>query len=221
MQQPRPADDGLHLDLDWDDVGFAMQAVAQPAIEVTRNQPSGGGGLWVLAAAGDTVLLVAQSRPFDPGAYDGPIIELGALALGLGADRLAVAVTGRAWSIDDPIPPVSGAGDMRQRVLMVSAVDGHRQHPPVTTTPLLPFEIRGRRVHWSTPPDLSDEPAVGWIPSSLAAAVAARHGFLDGPDRLHQTRTQLSRCRHLGHDVTLLPDGVARLAPAYTNHADR
>ncbi len=93
------------------------------------------------AFAGDHACVLIGLRPFAPGAYQGPLVEAMALALPLGADRVSVALPGRAWSLDDPVVPVSDDGDLRQRVLTQCTVDGHRQVTPRVTMRLHPFDV--------------------------------------------------------------------------------
>src|SRR5690606_2934864 len=75
------------------------------------------------AYRGHEPLFVAFLRRFEKGRYHDAVIELLALAIPLQANQLAMSMTGRAWSLDDPIVPVSEEGDLRQRVLMIESAD--------------------------------------------------------------------------------------------------
>lgn len=75
------------------------------------------------AHRGDDPLFLALLRPYPKGEHLEAVEELLTLALPLGADRIAFCSTGRAWSMDDPVPPVSSDGDIRQRVLIVGQGD--------------------------------------------------------------------------------------------------
>ena len=148
-------------------------------------------------------LFVAFLRSFAKGAYDDPIVELLALAAPLDANRLAVSVAGRAWSFEDPVPPVvEGVGDLRQRVLCITVVEA--QGPAVDVrSVVVPF--------FRTPEGLSWEPALrtaggeGWIPSALRLAVEHRSQMSASR---RDIRRQARRCVRLGHLLGFGP-GVA------------
>ena len=157
------------------------------------------------AFAGDHACVLIGLRPFAPGAYQGPLVEAMALALPLGADRVSVALPGRAWSLDDPVVPVSDDGDLRQRVLTQCTVDGHRQVTPRVTMRLHPFDVGATpdaRLLWHDP--LDPGPGEGWIPDALATLVAARDS-ITGMGDLDAVARQAARLDALGHEV-LTPD---------------
>lgn len=161
----------------------------------------------LVAFAGDLAILLIGLRPFAPGAYQGPLVEALALALPLGADRVSVALPGRAWSLDDPVPPVTEDADLRQRVLTQVTVDGHGRDTPEVATSLHPF-------HVAAPPDtglvwqptLDPGPGEGWIPEALVTLVAGRHRVADDvtADGLERQAVRLVR---LGHEL-LTPQDV-------------
>lgn len=166
----------------------------------------------LLAAwAGEVPLLLAFLRDFEQGAYHDALSELLALTTPLGADRLAFAVTARAWSLDDPIPPVAEGVDLRQRVLMVERVDATRgavEHRSV----LIPFDepVPDAPVRWRERQDLPG--SEGWIASALAGSVsrrARRRGQLS--DRTIAARAV--RLVELGHLLALAPSVSDRLEP--------
>lgn len=158
-----------------------------------------------IAAEGDRPLVVADVRPFAKGRYHQPLIELMALALPMGADRVAIGITGRVTSLEDPIPPVvDGVGDLRQRVLIVEVVDGHRQ-PARASSLLIPFDLEDGDVRWREPFDPG--PGVGWIPSALSLLVDHRHEMQVRPGDVLE---QAERCSMLGHDLLFEAEVAAR-----------
>ncbi len=153
----------------------------------------------LVAFRGDDPLLLATIRPFARGEHHQPIIEVVALALGLGARRMALSLAGRAWSTRDPLPPVvEGVGDLRERVVVVHTVDAE----------VIPTQVRSL-VH-PVGPDGLDEPvvdagAVGWVPDVLRHAAEAPV-MPEG-----ELLTQVARCEALGHQLAWGPAGVALL----------
>ena len=153
----------------------------------------------LLAFRRDEQVAIAFLRDFEKGEYHDAIIELLALVCPLGADRLALSVSGRATSFDDPIPPVvPGIGDMRQRVMVIHFAD--RFVTPQVTTVVHPFDLDRSNVRWGEPMrDLG--PAEGWIGGVLGFAVGEGYGQINGSD--DDIRIQLRRCTKLGHMVGL------------------
>lgn len=164
---------------------------------------------WLLAFAADRMLVLIGLRPFGPGQYEGPLVEAMALALPMGADRVSVALPARAWSMDDPVPPVAAGADLRQRVLVQVTVDGRAHPDPDVRSCLHPFRIDDEaRLRWE--PRVDPGLGEGWIPEALAAMVAGRDRIGVGAG-VEELRQQLLRLDDLGHDVLLLPDGHDRL----------
>lgn len=160
-----------------------------------------------VAFAGDELCFVAFLREFEKGAYHDAVIELLALAGPLGADRLAFAVTARAWSLDDPIPPVADGVDLRQRVLVVELVDAVVGHRSI----LRPFDepAPGKAVRWGERQEL--EGSEGWLASALTFAASAEgRERLAAPD--DAIAAQAIRCEQLGHLLIWSPAVGARLA---------
>lgn len=154
--------------------------------------------------AGASALVLVGLRPFDRGGYHGPLVEALALALPLGADRVSVALPGRAWSIEDPVPPVTEGADLRQRVLTQVTVDAHGEGPPRTWCRLHPFApvVGDDGLRWEDA--VRPGPAEGWIPDALHTLLAHRGDAVLRATR-DQLAAQLERLVHLGHEV-LLPD---------------
>lgn len=151
-----------------------------------------------LAMAGDQPLFVAFLRPYEKGGHLGPLIEVIALAAPLDADRLAVSLSGRAWSLDDPVVPViPGVGDLRQRVLLIEEADASSGQA-IARSSALPYELEGRSVRWGEP--VRHEGGSGIVSAALALAVR-RRGRLRADD--DQILAQAERCQRLGHLVAL------------------
>jgi hypothetical protein len=153
------------------------------------------------AFAGEIPLLLAFLRPFPKGRYHDPLIELLALAAPLDADRLKLSISGRAWSMDDPIPPVDrNFGDLRQRVLEIESVDGTAGRPRAASV-LLPFDVIDGTVWWGDTIRLGR--GEGWIPNALEITVRKRRQFREASQQ--EIRKQAERCAHLGHLLALGP----------------
>jgi hypothetical protein len=154
------------------------------------------------AYAGEEGLAIVGLRPFGPGELLGPLVELAALLLPLGADRFGLAVPGRAWSLDDPIPPVLDEVDLRRTVLTIVQVDGHGTDEPRTGGSLHPYEVdAGGEVVF--------DPAigVGWpdgpATDGLLTLVRGRRDVT--ASRPQATVVQFARCLLRGHHVVLAP----------------
>lgn len=184
----------------WDEVeDFLLAMAAADLAEGPDVSPC------LVAFAGDEPLLVAFVRSFAKGEYADPIIELLALAVPLEADRLALSIAGRAWSFDDPIPPVvPGVGDLRQRVVTIHTAQG-ADAGVVVGGSVHPFTTDAAGVRWQ--PALRDTPA-GWIPSALELAVERRGALRTGAAEI---RRQARRCLALGHDIGFSAAAVERM----------
>lgn len=185
----------------WDDVeellvGFAGDDLAD----------TGEVGPALLACRGEDLVFLAFLRPFEKGCYADPMIELLALAMPLSADRIAVSMAGRAWSLDDPIPPVADGVDLRQRAVVIQAVDGSGQQLRAWGS-LHPFDLEGRRVTWHDTLR-HDELPEGWIGQALRASVTCREELVASSADIRQ---QAQRCIRLGHDLYLGEEVARRL----------
>jgi hypothetical protein len=191
----------------WDEVEELLLALADE--ELRRGYDPAMACL--VAFAGEDLRFLAFLRPFPRGAYHAPLIELLALAGPLGSDRLAFASTGRAWSLDDPIPPVTEDADLRQRVLMIQLVDG-TSGPPSHRSVVLPFDDGpdGAPV-WG--PRHEHEAVEGWIAEVLRVAVGAElRARLPAGDAA--VAAQARRCLALGHALYLAEDLEQRITRA-------
>lgn len=160
----------------------------------------------LVAVAGEERLFLAFLRSFARGELFAAVVELLALAGPLGADRLALALPGRAWSLNDPVPPVlAGVADLRQRVLVIEEADGSCG-PPRGGTLAVPYDVDGTSVRWGEP--LGGGHWVGPLSGALAATIAAR-------DRLHEPdpalRHRAARCVAAGHLLAVGPAVADRL----------
>ncbi|MGH3666294.1 MAG: hypothetical protein ACRDU8_09470 [Egibacteraceae bacterium] len=160
------------------------------------------------AFRGDDLLFLAWLRPFATGAYADPLIELCALAMPLDADRLALSISGRVWSLDDPIPPVTEGADLRQRALVVHVVDGAgdtlQSHSAIH-----PYDLSHGDVSWAEPRRL--EGGDGWICGALEIAVRDRARLRADAGEI---RKQAARVDRLGHELYLPPEILLELLPA-------
>lgn len=172
----------------------------------------------LVAFAGDEQRLCAFLRPFAKGDHAQPLIELLALAMPLDADRLAFAITGRLTSLDDPIPPVTEDGDLRQRALIVEYADGAAGTLRQDSV-LHPFDVVDDRVRWQPP--VGHRHGEGWVRDVLGCAVAHRGELAATSDG--DIRRQVQRCLALGHELYLGEATAERLhlTPAVTGRDGR
>jgi hypothetical protein len=193
-----------HPDLTWDEGPDTLLALAACDLD------DGGPPLpRLLAHRGATALGLAELRPFGPGEVLHPVIELLALFLPLGADRVCLALPGRVWSLDDPIVPViEEAGiDLRQRAVTLWSADGH-DGPARTSAGLHPFTLDDVG-EWGWGPSLGpDEPCVAPVLDAVRVLLDARHDLPVAP--AERTR-QLERVVALGHGLALAPVAAREL----------
>jgi hypothetical protein len=157
----------------------------------------------MVAFRGDQPLFLVTLRPFAGGEHHDPIIEAGALALALHADRVLLSLAGRAWSTQDPIPPVlPGAGDLRQPVIVVHQADATTDDPIALTTVVPVDRDGGAEGGVVLGAAMSDLSAAGWVPQVLLALVAAAD---DGPRDPDELAIQVRRCLALGHRIAWSP----------------
>lgn len=157
--------------------------------------------------SGDVPLFVAWLRAHPPGGYTQPLIELLALAGPLGADRLGFAASGRAWSLDDPIPPVAEDVDLRQRALVLLLSDGHGRTQADVTSTVHPYDLDGEDITWGDVLDPGDV-GEGPLPDLLRVSATALRELHGSPEVI---REQALRCVALGHEVALAPNVEAHL----------
>ncbi len=179
----------------WDDTESDLVSLAAIDLDLgDEPRPT------LTAFAGDQPLAFVGLRPFAPGEALQALIEVLALLLPLGADRVAFAAPARAWSFDDPIPPVCDAGDLRQRVLLVAIADGHRR-PCRLSISLHPFTCDPDGATWGDTLR-PDEPPESALASALAVLIDARNDLDDLGDT-RKLAAQFGRVLLLGHEVAL------------------
>jgi hypothetical protein len=194
----RPTD-GCGVSTTWDDATDRLLALATCDLDDgLPPRPT------LTAYAGDEGLAIVGLRPFGPGELLDPLVELAALLLPLGADRFGLAVPGRAWSMDDPIPPVVDEVDLRRTVLTVLLVDGHGRQAPVGEGTLYPY-VTGH----DGLVRFEDEVAVGWpdgpATDGFLRLVAERDRVLSRRRPRADAVVQFARCLLRGHQVVLAP----------------
>lgn len=185
----------------WEDIEqFLLDEAARDLADGVPARPC------IAAFRGAQPLMLAFLRPHAKGAYVDPMIEVLTIAAGLRADRLMASFSGRAWSWEDPIPPVlPGVGDLRQTVVSVHRVDG--SGPELSTGDvIIPYSVDAGRVVWGE--RLDQESAEGVIPQVLRVMVE-RGAELMATDE--DIALQVLRCDRLGHLVGLGPGVGERL----------
>ncbi len=193
----------------WEDVDELLLVGAETDLR------AGYAPLPTLAAfAGDHLVALCVLRPFDARGPVPALVEVLALLLPCGVDRLALLLPGRAWSLDDPIPPVCEDGDLRARVVVVVRADGTRR-PCRPLTRVLSVD--------SGPDGDLDLDRTCRIPDTTEVAapvVDAVRILLDERDGLGGAAeagalvAQLGRVVLLGHELTLSPELTDRLTLA-------
>jgi len=185
--------------------------------DATRDLAAGVGPLPALAAAiDDEVVALGTLRPFDDTGPVPALVEVLALLLPLGVNRVALRLSGRAWSTLDPIPPVSDAGDLRARVLVLVQADG-LPHPCRISSGLHELQQEPSSQGWTLGAvivDTEEQP--------VAPIIEALGILLDRRDELEGDVTgaglvaQLGRILLLGHELALAPELAFRLTMAST-----
>ena len=196
----------------WEEAeGFLLELAAGDLDAGTWPLPT------LLACIDDEAVAVNTLRPFDEEELVPALVEVLALLLPLGVNRVALLLPGRAWSTLDPIPPVAEEGDLRARVLILLQADGG--HRPCR------YSSRLR--------ELREEPGDGrWRIGEVVAegsqdaeapVLDALGILLDRRDELRRDTTgsalvaQLGRVLLLGHRLALTPRLAVPLTHASTS----
>ncbi len=198
-------------ELTWDLVEPSLLALASADLDAGRPPAP-----TLIAFAGDEPQAVAALRPFGPGELVPALVELLALFLPLGSDRLALSLPGHAWPLDECAAAAEPTGaDPRVRVVAVSLADG-RVRPARLVASLHAYRVDADGWSWGerlAPPESSPE---GEIPQTLTAILDARDD-LTVPRPLELV-AQLGRVLLLGHELALAPEASVRLEQAAGSH---
>jgi hypothetical protein len=167
----------------------------------------------LLAFAGERPLGRVRLRPHGRDELLAVLLEILALLLPLGTDRIVLALPGRAWSLAEPIPPVTDEDDRRQRVVVVTAADAHRG-PCRLRTRLHPFAVDGRgRCTWL--PQIEPEgPADAPVLTALQVLLDRRAEVATTAEPATRIAAQLGRVLLLGHELSLAPRTAEALLTA-------
>jgi hypothetical protein len=195
----------------WDDVTDHLLALATLDLEDgLPPRPT------LVAYEGERLVALVGMRPFGPGEVATALAELLGLLLPLGIDRVALGVPGRAWSLDDPIPPVIDDADLRRTVLTVLTADRRRGAPELDGW-LFPYERdaeEGLVWHDGRHVGPPDGPATEVLRSLLHRFRASRRGERPTTESV----LRFARCVLHGHAIQLAPElvehlGEVRVAP--------
>lgn len=187
----------------WED---AEQLLVEDAVRALRAHGEVEPAL--VAFAGANLRFIAWLRPFEPGAYYEPMVELLSLAAPLDCDRLMVSFGARVWS-PETAPPVDEDGDHRQRAIVLHAVDG-ANGPPRVRSALRPFRFDPAGevtldARWDP------GPPTGGPAELLLAAVRGRARMrVPWPEIV----AQAGRVDELGHQLFVPPDVMTLLLDA-------
>lgn len=192
----------------WGDAATSLMALASADLD------AGSSPVPTLAVFDDDEPLgLAVLRPFAPGEVVQALIEVLALFVPLGTDRLALALPGRAWSTRDPIVPVSDDADLRQPVVVLISADAH-DGPCELRTTIHPYRTDARGWRWE-PPVGCDEPPEAPVVTALRVLLDQRDGLRGaGPGADLAIATQLSRVLLRGHQIALAPRAAELLEHA-------
>lgn len=144
-------------------------------------------------------VLLARCRAFDRDDGEAALTEVLAVMVPLGADRVTMLFSGRAWTTDGATPPWQ---DRTATAEVVVVTFTERVGSVVAQRGVLRTIERTR----SGPPEISDTavaiPVSGWIARTLAA------GLCNGHDAVVDDETVIARAAHcitVGHELHL-PD---------------
>jgi hypothetical protein len=197
----------------WEDVTEDVLWMVEPEVAAGFPPPP------VLAAfAGDEPVAVVGLRPFGPGEVVDPLVEVLALLLPLGADRVVLALPARIWDADDPCAGDVAGVDLRTTAVAITTVDGHGRATPDLHGSVHPYGIDDHGGHGWLPTDLPADLGAPEGPAtpSLACLVGGRDQLAAEPDPT-TVALQFARCLLRGHKVILSPHVAERLEAATTS----
>jgi hypothetical protein len=163
----------------------------------------------LVAFAGDRPLGFVRLRPVGPGEVVQALLEVLALLLPLGADRVALALPGRGWWTDDPEAAPADGRD--RRVVLLTVADASVAGVPVRTT-LHPFTVIAGCCRWQ--PEVAAGTPDAPVVAALGLLLAARDELAAGADRGVRLAAQFGRALLLGHELVLHPDTAQALVVA-------
>lgn len=183
--------------------------------EAAPDLADGGSPLPRLAAAiDDEVVALGVLRPFEVTGPVTALVEVLALLLPLGVNRVALRLGGRAWSAADPIPPVSDTVDLRAPVLLLVRADGSAR-PCRVASQLHELRSAPGSRGWSLGAPIVEEDTTAIAPLVDALGILLDHRDeleMDGADSA--LVAQLGRVLLLGHELALAPELALRLTAA-------
>ena len=145
----------------------------------------------------DRLAIAIDLRPFPPGGMHRPLTEAMAALAGVGCTGIVAAFPGRAWSMQDPIPPVTEGVDLRQRVVVVTSA--RRGDRPACV--VLPFEADADGLRWLSVLAMpGPDERIGRM-----LEVTVMHEF---DATVEEASRQLARCVALGHTVAMAGAGA-------------
>jgi hypothetical protein len=190
----------------WEDARTDLLALAAADLDAAATPAP-----TLLAFGGDDALAVVSLRPFERDELVQALLEVLALLLPIGADRVAVSLPGRAWRLDEPVAPVAPDLDLRRPVVVVTTADAS-QGPCTTTTTVHPVHVDDDGWRWLGGFDAGADDDDG------APAVAAMRLLLDARGELSsgvapdpRLAAQLGRVLLLGHVLALSPTAATAL----------
>lgn len=190
-------------ELTWDLVEPSLLALAANDLDAGRPPLA-----MLVAFAGPEPLAVVTLRPFPPGGLLQPVIEVLALVIPLGTDRLALSLAGRVWPLDEAQPDAVETDDVTP-VVTVTVADGCRNDAATLTTTLHPYEVGASGWRWGDPITPPEAPE-GEVPSALVTILDARRDLTAAGRGEAELAAQLGRVLLLGHVVALAPGAAAR-----------
>lgn len=162
----------------------------------------------LLAYENERPLATVMLRPFGDGQVVEAVLEVLALLMPLGTDRIVVSLPGRAWSAQDPIVPVTPDADLRQPVLLICVADG-TQVPAALSVSLHGIELDAAGWRWDGSVEAQDELDAPLI-DVLRLLLDARNRLFDPPPDL-RIAAQFGRVLLRGHEVHLSALATERL----------
>lgn len=196
--------DAITADRPWTQAATLLLATAADDLQAGATPAP-----TLAAYRGEEPIAVATLRPFATGELPQVLLEVLALLLPLGTDRIALSAVARAWPLDDAMMPATGEDDVRPRVLLVVLADAH-DGPCHTHAELHPFEHDAEGWSFGPPIDTDGDQPTGVVQQAVASLLDGRGELLAGADD-RAIAAQLARVLLLGHQVALAPDAAAQL----------